>query len=193
MRAALNRRLHGHREAGFTLVELLVAASMGVILMGAVASLVIGAMRAQPGISERAQTISSARWVLERMTHEIRNGIAVTPARATPEEVSFRTYVRRTACGSGASLASDLPSIECQVTYRCSVTKCTRLEAAPGVYTGTETTIYDGLGSNQVFSYLPSEAQATFIKITLRLPNPTGSAAMTVSDGASMRNATLAK
>ena len=51
---------------------------------------------------------------------------------------------------------------------------------------------YEGINSNQVFSYVPSAATATFIKITLHLPNPTGSAAMTVSDGASMRNATLA-
>lgn len=192
MRAALNRRLHGRREAGFTLVELLVASAMGVVLMGAVASLVIGAMRAQPGISERAQNISSARWVLDRMTHEIRNGIAVTPTRAKAEEVSFRTYLRRTTCGSTTALASTLPSIECQVTYRCSSTKCTRLEAAPGVYAGTETTIYEGLNSSQVFSYLPSAAQATFIRITLQIRNPTGNAAMTVSDGASMRNGTLA-
>jgi type II secretory pathway pseudopilin PulG len=191
MRAALNRRLHGRGEAGLTLVELLVASAMGVVLMGAVASLVIGAMRAQPGISERAQNISSARWVLDRMTHEIRNGIAVTPTRAKAEEVSFRTYLRRTTCGSTTALASALPAIECQVTYRCSPTKCMRLEAAPGVYTGTETTLYEGLGSSQVFSYLPSAATATFIKVTLRLPNPTGKAAMTVSDGASMRNATL--
>ena len=39
---------------------------------------------------------------------------------------------------------------------------------------------------------MPSAATATFVKITLRLPNPTGNAAMTVSDGASLRNATLA-
>jgi type II secretory pathway pseudopilin PulG len=192
MRAALNRRLQGRHEAGYTLVELLVASAMGVVLMGAVGSLVIGTMRAQPGISKRAQNISSARYVLDRMTHEIRNGIAVTPTRAKAEEVSFRTYVRRASCGSTTALASTLPAIECQVTYRCSLTQCTRLEAAPGVYTGTETTLYKGLNSNQVFSYLPSAATATFIKVTLRLPNPTGAAALTVSDGASMRNATLA-
>jgi Tfp pilus assembly protein PilW len=193
VRAALNRRLGGRGEAGLTLIELLVASAMGVVLMGAVGSLVIGAMKAQPQISERAQNISSARWVLDRMTHEIRNGIAVTPTRAKAEEVSFRTYLRRTTCGSATTLASNLPAIECQVTYRCTATKCMRLEAAPGVYTGTETTLYEGLGSNQVFTYLPSAAQATFIKVTLKLPNPTGNAAMTVSDGASMRNATLAK
>jgi type II secretory pathway pseudopilin PulG len=191
VKAALNRRLYGRREAGMTLVELLVASAMGVVLMGAVGSLVIGAMRAQPGISERAQNISSARWVLDRMTHEIRDGIAVTPTRAKAEEVSFRTYVRRTTCGGETALVSTLPAIECQVTYRCSVTRCTRLEAAPGVYTGTETTLYEGLSSNQVFTYVPSAAQATFIKITLKLPNPTGNAVMTVSDGASLRNATL--
>jgi type II secretory pathway pseudopilin PulG len=179
------------REGGFSLIELLVASTMGIIVLSAVGSLVISAMRSQPEISRRAQNITTARWVLERLTREIRNGIAVDPKRATSSEVSFRTYVRRSTCGGGV-LASNLPARECQVTYRCTTTKCSRLEAAPGVYTGTETTIFEGIDSSNVFSYSPNPQEATFIKITLRLPNPSGPAALTVSDGASLRNATLA-
>ena len=95
----MNRRLAGG-EAGFTLVELLVGATMGVIVMGAVGSLVISAVRAQPKISKTAQNISSARWVMERLTRELRNGVAVDPTKATASTVSFRTYVRHTTCGS---------------------------------------------------------------------------------------------
>src|SRR5262249_30869099 len=105
-------------------------------------------------------------------------------------EVSFRTYVRHATCGGTATLASTQPAIECQVTYRCTTTKCTRTEAAPGVYTGTAKTIFEGIDSSNVFRYSPSASAATFIKVTLQMPSEKGPP-LTVSDGASMRNATL--
>ncbi len=190
MKAVLHARLAGRRgEAGFTLIELLVASAMGVVLMGAVGSLVISAMRDQPRISKQAQTISTARWVLERLTREIREGVKVD--NATAPEVSFETYVRHTTCGGTTPLPSTSPSIRCEVTYTCTTTSCSRIEAAPGFYTGTATPIFEGINSSNVFSYSPSAAAPTYIKVTLRMPNPSGPAALTVSDGASLRNATL--
>lgn len=190
MRRALSRRLAiPGSEAGFTLVELLVASAMGVVVLGAVGSLVISAMRAQPQISKRAQNISTARWVLERLTREIRDGVKVD--NATASAVSFETYVRHTTCGGTTPLASSLPSIKCEVTYTCTTTSCSRTEAAPGVYTGTATPIFEGINSSNVFSYSPSAAAPTYVKVTLQMPNPSGPAALTVSDGASLRNATL--
>jgi type II secretory pathway pseudopilin PulG len=191
MKALLHTRLAGRGgEAGITLVELLVASAMGVVLMGAVGSLVISAMRDQPKISEQAQTISTARWVLERLTREIRDGVKVD--RATASEVSFETYVRHTTCGGTTPLESSKPSIKCEVTYTCTTTSCSRVEAGPGFYTGTATPIFKGINSNNVFSYQPEPPQApTYVKVTLRMPNPSGPAALTVSDGASLRNATL--
>src|SRR4051812_18495798 len=129
-------RLRGE-EAGVTLIELLVAAAMGVVLFAAAASLLVTALRTQPEISERSQTISTARWVMERFTREIRNGIAVEPTKATPSEVSFLAYVRAATCAGGGTLPSTSKAIPCQVTYRCTTTKCTRTQAVPGVYTGT--------------------------------------------------------
>jgi prepilin-type N-terminal cleavage/methylation domain-containing protein len=191
MRGVFGTRLAaGRGEAGFTLIELLVASAMGVVVLGAVGSLVISAMRDQPQISERAQNISTARWVLERLTREIRNGVKVD--NATAPSVSFQTYVRHTTCGGTTPLASTLPSIKCEVTYTCTTTSCSRIEADPGTYTGTETTIFEGINSNDVFSFSPSAAAATYIGVTLRMPNPSGSSDLTVSDGASLRNATLA-
>ena len=49
-------------EAGFTLIELLVSMAMGVVVLGAVGSLMVSAMKDQPRISERAQDIGTARW-----------------------------------------------------------------------------------------------------------------------------------
>lgn len=178
-------------EAGFTLIELLVAMTMGVVVLGAVGSLMVSAMKDQPRISERAQDISTARWVLERLTRELRNGKEVAEG-ATPSSVSFTTYVRHTTCGGSETLPATSESIECQVTYTCTTTACSRIEAGPGVFTGTPATIFEGIDSSEVFSYLPEEAEhPTFVKITLHLTNPAGDAPLTVSDGASLRNATL--
>jgi Tfp pilus assembly protein PilV len=176
-------------EAGLTLVELLVASAMGVVLMGAVGTMVVQTMKAQPEVSARSQNITTARWVLERMTREIRNGVVVDTA--LPNEVSFRTYLRRTSCGAGGKLASGKPAILCEVTYGCSTTSCSRIEAAPGVTTGTAKPIFEGIDNSNVFTYKPSAKAATFIGITLHLPNPSGPSDLTISDGASLRNAIL--
>jgi type II secretory pathway pseudopilin PulG len=185
-----SRLAAGRSEAGFTLVELLVASAMGIVLLGAIGSMVVSTMRSQPELSKRAQNISTARWILERMTREIRNGVAVDQAASS--EVSFRAYVRRTTCGGAGTPSSTAPAIECQVTYACTTTSCSRKETAPGVFSGgTPTTIFSGIDDPNVFNYSPNEEEPTFIGITLHFPNPSGPADLTVSDGASLRNATL--
>lgn len=176
-------------QAGFTLIELLVSMTMGVVVLGAVGSLVVSAVKNQPRISERAQDITTARWVLERLTRELRDGIRVD--NATSSSLSFETYVRHTICGGSTALASSAASIKCEVTLTCSTTKCTRIEAAPKVTTGKATTIFEGIDSSNVFSYRPNAKEATFVEVTLQMPNPAGDAPLTVSDGASLRNATL--
>jgi len=162
---------------------------MGVIVMGAVVSLLISAVRDQPKISKQAQNITTARWVLERMTHEIRSGIAVK--EATASKVAFEGYVRHSPCGAGTVLASTSPSVKCRVTYECSTTTCSRKEAEPSSTLGVARQIFSGINSSQVFTYAPNSANPTYVKITLRLPNPSGPGALTISDGASLRNATL--
>lgn len=201
------RRLYSHDpagEGGFTLVELLVASAMSVVLLGAIGSMVISAMKTQPKISKSAQNVSSARWVLDRMTRELRNGIRVD--QATASRISFLTYVRRPTCGASTALAATAPSIKCEVTYQCSTTACTRTEAVSGVYTGTARTLFTGINSSSVFCYVPSAeadpltcgaakaaAEVTYVSVRLRLPNPSGAGSLTISDGASLRNATLLK
>lgn len=177
-------------ERGVSLIELLVAAAMGVVVMGAVASLVISAVRTQPKISQEANNITTAQWVLARMAHELRNGVHVT--EATPSRISFATFVRRRPCGEGgAVLASSEPAIECQVTYECTMTACSRVESPLGSTAGRPVQIFSGIDTDQVFTYGPDgsdPARVTYVKATLRLPNPRGSGNLTVSDGASLRN-----
>lgn len=181
----------GRPEEGLTLIELLVASAMSVILVGAASSMLISAVRNQPQLSERSQKVTGARWVQERMTRELRNGVRVD--LATPSSVSFVAKVRSAVCGGTGLLASDAPANECQVTYDCaSGSACTRAEAAEGaVGGGTPKTLITGLESGAVFDYFPDVEEPTYVGIILRLPNPTGSGSFTVSDGASLRTPVL--
>ncbi len=188
MRRRLRRRLGGHPERGLTLVELLVAAAISVIIVGAATTMLISAVKTQPKISQRAQDVSKARYVLERMTREIRNGLAVD--QASSSAVSFRTRVRRTSCGGGVPPASS-SAIVCQVTYTCDVDSCARIEAAPGVFTGTATTIFTGTNSDNVFNFSPGTEAPSFVGVTLRFPNPDGGGSLTISDGANLRNTSV--
>lgn len=177
-------------EGGYTLIELLVAAAMGVVVMGAVVSLVIATVRGQPKISEETQNVSSARWMLERLTHELRNGIAVK--EGTASKISFEGYVRHSTCGGATSLPASSAAIKCRITWECSTTACSRMETDPEVTTGVARPVFSGLSSNQVFTYVPSVANATYVKATLQFPDPTDSGSpLVISSGASLRNATL--
>lgn len=190
-------------EDGLTLIELLVASAMSVILVGAAGSMVISAVRDQPRISKQSQSISEARWVLERFTREIRNGIRVDVA--TPSQVSFLARVRRTTCGGPVPTDPDADSIRCEVTYTCTTSGCTRSEDDDGQFAGTPRTIFTSSNDPSVFCFVPSTdpedplecgsaaslAGTTFIGVELRIPNPTGPGALTVSDGASLRTAAL--
>jgi prepilin-type N-terminal cleavage/methylation domain-containing protein len=189
-RAPLRRLRTAPGEAGFTLIELLVATAMGVVLLAAVGTLLVGALRAQPQISQKAADVQTARWVTERLTRELREGIVVD--KATASSISFQTYVRHSTCGGTGTLPSTSPSIKCEVTYTCSGSSCTRVEAAPNVYSGTAITSFTGLSnSSSVFTYSPNSTTPTYVGIQITIPATEGSAATTVTDGASLRNATL--
>lgn len=182
----------GEGEAGLTLVELLVAAGMSVVLVGAASSMLISAVRNQPQLNERSQKVTEVRWVQERMTKELRNGVRID--EAAPETVSFVTRVRTSVCGGGGTLESDTPATDCLVTYDCSSgTACTRAEASPeaAVGSGTPRTLITGLASGAVFNYYPDSEEPTYVGIVLRIPNPSGTGQLTVSDGATLRTPVL--
>ncbi len=207
MRRSAERLLAGDREAGLTLVELLVAAAMSVILVGAACAMLISAVRDQPKLSKKDQNITTARYVLERMTREIRNGLAVYTA--TGSEVSFKTQVRRTACGGTVEEDPSVSAIECRVTYRCAAVSpptvpatysCSRAEtdpeAVPGAGTPT-TTIVGGLDTSEIFSWEPQSIEEAgeieYIGITLHIANPEGEGDLKVTDGAGLRTLEYAR
>jgi Tfp pilus assembly protein PilW len=204
MRARLRRRLRVYdSEAGMTLIEILVALIMGLIVVGGATAMLISAVRDQPKQQKQAESVDTARFELERMTREIRNGVSVTSS--APNGVSFVARVRRVTCGGAVSTSQSSPAIQCQIVYSCTTTACTRTERAVGATSGgVVSTIVTGINSSEVFCFVPSvnpdptecgPAQAskspTYIGVTLRVPNPSGPGLLTVSDGASMRSATL--
>jgi Tfp pilus assembly protein PilW len=195
------RELDG--EAGMTLIELLVATIMGLIVVGGATAMLISAVRDQPKQQQQAENINTARFELERMTREIRNGVSVTASSSN--SVSFVAQLRRTSCGGSVPSSQTAPAIQCQVLYNCTTSACTRTERDVGATSGgVTTTIVTGIDSAEVFCFVPStnadptecgSAQTgkspTFVGITLNVPNPSGPGSLTVSDGASLRSATL--
>src|ERR1700754_1060383 len=70
----------GCHEGGFTLLELLIAAAMSVIVVGAATTMLISVMHRQPAVSGRAEEIGNARNAIEKITAGLRDGAKVTSA-----------------------------------------------------------------------------------------------------------------
>jgi len=202
---ALGRRL-GDGEAGMTLIELLVAATMSVILVGAASAMLISAVRDQPALSKKAQNVTTARWQLERIVRELRNGVQVEPG-ASGSEVSIVASTRRIACGGAASSDPAANAIKCRLTFRCVGSSCTRTEAAlDGSSPSAPTVALSGVGDPaNVFCFVPSaeidatacgpvdaETPPTYVGVNLEVPNPSGPGLLTISDGATLRTAAFA-
>src|SRR5947199_4886952 len=99
-------------ERGFTIAELLIGAMMGLIIIGAATLVFTAGMRAQPGLSKRDNAISQARWAMERLTRELRQGSLVSSASAN--QLSIVTYVHSpSTCAAGYSNTAN----QCRVTY----------------------------------------------------------------------------
>ena len=172
MIGAVRRRVgSGRSEAGFTLIELLVASAMGVILLGAVGSLVISAMRTSRRSAKRHEHHDRALGAgaadpgdpqrhRGRPRASDRLGLLPAPTCAAPPAAARRA-------------ASSSPAIKCEVTYRCTTTSCSRTETAPGVYTGHRDQIFKGIDNSNVFSYSPERGRSRpTSSITLRIPQP---------------------
>jgi Tfp pilus assembly protein PilW len=171
------------RDEGFTLTELLVATTIGIVVMGAGVTIFTAALQSQPKASARLDKLQTARTTSERIVRELRQGWS-TPA-ATSAQLSILTYVHSSVCG-GASASASIP---CRVTYTCTAGTCTRVEAQPnGTAPGPARQVVTGLSNGIVFSYSPSSTAPKWVGITLRFPAEGGDDAITVEDGAALRN-----
>jgi type II secretory pathway pseudopilin PulG len=179
-------RIQGERA--FTLVELMVAIALLIAVLAIAMPVLVQALRTEPKISSRAAKIGEARVLADRVTRELRQGGVVFTATSTT--ITFRTYVRRTTCGGNVVSAADVPATRCRVTYSCAGGICTRTEQNDGgTAGGSPVRMVEGLLSNAVFSYYPSAADPGYVTVRFALPAEDGEDAITVEDGADLRNA----
>lgn len=159
---------------------------MFLALLAAALAVLPMVLRSEPRISERAAHIQEGRALIERLTRELRQGSGVESA--TSSGLEFLTYVRRTDCGS--STVQD-PAIQCRVTYSCQEGTCTRTERNPdGTGAAGPVELAQGLQSAS-FSYLPSPSAAEYVTVRLAYPAEGGDDAVTLEDGANLRNSGL--
>jgi Tfp pilus assembly protein PilW len=175
------------REAGWTLVELLVVSVLGIIVLSVGLTLLNIAVRSEPRISERVAHIQEGRALIERLTRELRQSSGVVSA--TPSQLVFVTFVKHATCGGTTSGTS----IQCQVTYSCSSGTCSRTERnADGTGDGAPVQLVTGLSSDSAFSYVPSPSAPEYVGVRLVFPatNQPGDPedAVTLDDGVNLRN-----
>ena len=203
-RLSRRRAVEPGDESGLTLIEMLVAATMSVIIVAASCAMLISAVRDQPGLSHKAQNVTTARYQLERVVRDFRDAVKVE--KATPTEVVLLTRTQHVSCGSTTKASPEVQRPQCRVTYRCSGTSCTRAEATEGgTPVGTATVALTGLAATNVFCFVPStekdpsqcgsprteQGPPTYVGVNLQVPNPEGPGKLTISDGATLRTATF--
>ena len=178
--ARLGDRLRA--EDGFSLAELLMAATISLMVVSAGVMMFTTAVRSQTGVNAREHAIQQDRFVMERMIREIRQGgdLLGTP---TAQALSFNTFVAgSTVCVGGAS-DTDVHK-PCVVTYACATNgTCTRREQNP--YTGAQGSaipVVRGLATPDVFEYRSDPSAEC------QPPPAVTNEAVSVRDEATLRN-----
>lgn len=83
------RRPHRHprpvpsSEAGFTLVELLVGATLSVLVLGAIVTFLLTGLRQSTNAAARADALDRATFGMEQLKQELRTALELSPAVAT--------------------------------------------------------------------------------------------------------------
>ena len=135
-------------QAGFTLVELLVAMPIALIVVFAAMTLVASAERSERAGRERTEALADQRNSLERMTRELRHATVFT--FLTSQVVEFDGFVY-----SGGAVTLRRIRFDCS-----SGSGCTRQEGPPGGPVGVQSTpLIDALENPDVFEPSPELRQ----------------------------------
>lgn len=169
-------------ERGLTLVELMIAAAVGLVVVGGALTMFVGAIHSEPRTASKTAAIQQARVTVDRITRELRQGEDISTHQSN--KLSIVTYVKAATCGGAAATTS----IACEVTYTCSAGKCTRLVAPPnGIPPGPAVQVASGLASQDVFTYLPAGSpEPTYVGISLSFTSE--GQPVTLTDGVALRN-----
>jgi prepilin-type N-terminal cleavage/methylation domain-containing protein len=169
-------------ESGFTLPELLIAMTAGLVVFGGAIFLSTSSTHSESGVASRSYQIQNARTAIDRIVREVHQGSTVTTATAT--QLTLVTWVHSTCSGGVSSTA-----VSCQVSYTCTAGTCSRtLRNADGSGSGGAVQVAEGLASSNVFTYSPSPTTPTYVGVTLALGSSPGQSAVTLDDGAALGN-----
>lgn len=170
-------------ERGLTLVELMIAAALGLVVIGGALTMFVSTIRSQPRDTSKVAAIQQARTTVDRITRELRQGLEIVPTPSSTQ-LGIVTYVKAATCG-GAAASTSIP---CRVTYSCSGTTCTRVVAQPnGSAPGPAVKVASGLAGASVFSYEPSAADPSYVGVSFAFSS-SGGQPFTLRDGVTLRN-----
>jgi prepilin-type N-terminal cleavage/methylation domain-containing protein len=181
------------RQAGFTLVEVLVVIALLGIVCGALLVPLVSTQRVQSRDAEYAYAQQNARTGMDAMVHQIRQAYAVLST--TPNAIEFNV---------------SLNGVDYHVYYECDVPQpntsyrqCVRLQALAGVAlpalstgTVTVTNLTNGTLADPVFAFTPDAFSPTYVTATIKVPASNGTNgglthSIVLSDGVLLRNQTV--
>lgn len=176
-------RLH-RSQAGFTLVEMLVAVSIGMVVLGGAVTVMIGALHSGPRTESKVTAVQQGRVAVERITRELRQGAEVLTA--TPSELSLVTYVKQSPCGGPPAAEAKA----CLVIYECTAAgACSRtVEEPDGSVSGAPVEVVSGLATTDVFTYVPDATAPSYVGVELAFTTQEGGGPVVVADGTALRN-----
>jgi type II secretory pathway pseudopilin PulG len=171
-------------EGGYTLVEMLLAAALALVVVGASVAVFTAGVHSEPRVTSRTASIQQARVVMERITRELRQGASVPTPGAS--QLAMVTYAPSASCAVSATEGA------CRVTYTCASGRCTRAVANPdGTAASAATEVVRGISnSSAVFDYdfEAGTGNVRYVQITLTFAAEDGNDAITLRDGVALRN-----
>jgi prepilin-type N-terminal cleavage/methylation domain-containing protein len=138
------------RDAGYTLIEVMIVSALFLLVLGIVFSMLVSAQRSEALERGRGQTLDDMTVTMDRMTKDLRQAtnIVGTP---TASHIEMMTY------DNGVSE---------DVVYDATGTKLTRTT------NGQTSLVQNGLANTQLFTYVPSVTTPQDVQIELVVAPP---------------------
>jgi type II secretory pathway pseudopilin PulG len=164
-------------EEGFTLVELLVAMTAGLIVIFACLSLLSVSSAQQQRTDARTETLTNVQVGMARLTRELHEAEVFNFLNT--QVVDINAWVRSNGAGSMV-----------RIRYDCSqLNECRRYQVAVGAaLPATYTVLASGVSNVDVFVPEPDALKPDFINVKLRLDVAGFSQPLIVQDGVNLPN-----